>query len=117
MAQESVFADLRRTVAAGEALRRDLERDLRRTQGGERAAIRLELAMLYGRAFALVAAALSASLEPKSRAMEALHIAIQGRTVFSGWLDAETPAAGDVSLDRMEAFWGRIVGLVVGEQA
>lgn len=116
MARESLLSDLRESVAAGEALRQDLERDLVLAEGAERAPVEVEMAMLYGRAFALVAAALSVALEPRSRAMEALHAAIQGRAVFGGWLDAETPAAGAKDLDRMGSFWGRIVGLVTSEQ-
>lgn len=104
-------------VLAGERLRMELLDALRGAGEGERAAVLLEVAMFYGQAFARVAAALTRPLEPKSRAMGALHAAIRGRAAFRVWLDTQTPAAGVRHLDRMEGHWSQIIRLVLREGA
>ena len=115
MAHEPALDNLRKTVVAGEALRRDLARDLTRAAGYEQGAIEMELAMFYGRAFVLVARALVQPLEPESRAIQAFEEAIRGRAVFIGWLDEERSVRNG-SLNRMGILWGRIVDLVLGGQ-
>ena len=116
MAQEPLLVNLRKTVATAEALRRDLLRDLHGAEEGERSAVRLEMILFYGNAFALVLDTLTGPLEPESPAVSAHRAAFWGRAVFQAWLNTG-PSADVEQRGTLERIWAQITRAVLDDQA
>lgn len=116
MTQDPLLAFIRDIVTAGERLRMELLTHLRQADPDEQNAVRVELMMFYGQAFAKVEQALSRPLEPGTPSVSVLFEAIQGMVVFRRWQETQTSVNTWRDLDRLTEHWEQITVHVLGER-